>query len=133
MGFDGKRQRSPAKNGQVVEPQEPTSLIANFSQWSNLLDILYKQSYWYVYVVHILIENQIHVRLWQPSTILFLNLKNLRPNQNGDFAISISIICFKLVSFEKFEGFDSNLLKNLKGAFPIREPGSLWELSFCNK
>ena len=27
MGFNGKRQRSPAKNGQVVKPQEPTSLI----------------------------------------------------------------------------------------------------------
>ena len=26
MGFYGKRQRSPTKNGQVVKPQEPTSL-----------------------------------------------------------------------------------------------------------
>ena len=26
MGFYGKRQRSPAKNGQVVKPQEPTAL-----------------------------------------------------------------------------------------------------------
>ena len=26
MGFYGKRQRSPAKNDQVVKPQEPTSL-----------------------------------------------------------------------------------------------------------
>ena len=32
MGFYGKRQRSPAKNGQVVKPQEPTSLNVHVIQ-----------------------------------------------------------------------------------------------------
>ena len=27
MGFYGKRQRSPAKNGQVMKPQEPMGLL----------------------------------------------------------------------------------------------------------
>ena len=35
-----------------------------------------------------------------------------------------------MTKLEKFEGFDSNLLKNLQGAFLSRAPGSLWELSF---
>ena len=30
MGFYGKMQRSPAKNGQVVQPQETTSLSAKY-------------------------------------------------------------------------------------------------------
>ena len=32
----------------------------------------------------------------------------------------------------KFEGFESNLLKNLQGSFPSRAPGSLCEISFVN-
>ena len=51
-------------------------------------------------------------------------------DQNGDFAISINVfICFKQVYFEKFQGFDSNLIKNWQGTFPSREPSSLWKLS----
>ena len=45
---------------------------------------------------------------------------------------SASMFSFE-VSFEKFEGFASNLLKNLQGAFHSRAPGSLWELSFLGK
>ena len=41
-----------------------------------------------------------------------------------------SMFSFVLSNYLSFEGFNSNLLKNLKGAFPSRAPGSLLELSF---
>ena len=37
IGFNGKRQRSPAKNDQVVKPQEPTSLTPGCVVLSMLL------------------------------------------------------------------------------------------------
>ena len=78
-----------------------------------------------------MIKNQIP--LWQQSDSSFLDLKNLWPNQNGDFVLSINVfVCFKQGSFAKFKGFDSKLLTNLQWVFHSRALGSPWELSFGN-
>ena len=56
-------------------------------------------------------------------------LQNSDQVEHQDHFMISCFICAKQLSAEKFKGFDPNLLKNLKGAFPSRAPDSLWELS----
>ena len=91
-------------------------IIADFSKWFNMFEILYNQSYWCAY-----------------QTFCFFILR-IVTKLNGDFAIGINVfICFTsfLWTFETFEMFDSKLLKYLQKACPSRTlAGSLWDLSF---